>query len=518
MKRMFRASAHAAMLAGVIGFAATESFAGGEVLPTNFVREQLVSFSGSGEPIGFTWLPDTRILMINRTLGKIYLSAVGSTTPVDIHTVANLNATGFERGLLGIAVDPGWPTRPYVYAVYTHTSGFVYLTRFTASGQLTNPASTAITLATPYHVMTDIPDLTVNHQAGTVRFAPDGKLIMSCGDDNNPCLAQDLTTLNGKLLRLDVSTLPSGGSGPPLKSLITPADNPYSGAANANQRLVYSWGHRNPFRLTVDPATGDVYVGDVGESTQEEVDRVSRTAPGLNYGWPEYEGTSFYNWSTCGDGGTFEAPIYSYNHSGSGNTVIAGPRMRYRSGSFSFPADYDGSVFVVEFYEGWIRRLVPSGANWVIAPPVAGQPTPESWGTGFDFTTDLQMGADGALYFCRMSGGLQRGVHRIRPVSVTASPEVARVNETELRILSNPWLAGRGGIFFVNPATSFSTLHVYDVTGAVVRSWTKLAAGVQTLGWDGSSERGERIPAGVYFVRLNGVAGETAEQKLTILE
>src|SRR6185436_11356626 len=116
-------------------------------------------------------------------------------------------------------------------------------------GDLTNASDGSLTIdpTTRYDILTDIPDNAFNHNGGTVRFGPDGKLYISIGDDASSCQPQNLTILAGKILRLDISALPAGGGGPPAKSLITPADNPYVGNANANAKLVGYWGLRNPF-------------------------------------------------------------------------------------------------------------------------------------------------------------------------------------------------------------------------------------------------------------------------------
>src|SRR5262245_25869217 len=163
-------------------------------------------------------------------------------------TVPNVNTTGGEQGLLGIAVDPGWPARPYLYVHYDRIGNQINLSRYTVGGDLSFTGNGALTIdpATRFDILTDIPDNATNHNGGTLRFGPDGMLYNSEGDDATGCPALDLTVLNGKILRLDISALPAGGGGPPAKSLITPADNPFVANANANAKLVGYSGLRNP--------------------------------------------------------------------------------------------------------------------------------------------------------------------------------------------------------------------------------------------------------------------------------
>src|SRR5437660_497640 len=95
-------------------------------------------------------------------------------------------------------------------------------------------------------------------------FGPDGMLSLSLGDDGSGCPAQDPTYLAGKILRFDVRSLPTTGTGPPLRSDLAPADNPFSTATSVDQRLVWAYGLRNPFRFAVDLANGSLLLADVG--------------------------------------------------------------------------------------------------------------------------------------------------------------------------------------------------------------------------------------------------------------
>jgi len=490
------------------------------VLPTGFQSQLIVAHTFPGDPIAFAPLPDGRFLIIDRNLGNVRLAPVGSGTSVLIHTIPDVQAAGNEQGLLGIAVDPDWPARPYVYFYYTHTGNVAYLTMYTASGDLTIPTSPNITLGSPFFLFTDLPDVNNYHNSGTLRFAPDKTLLLTLGDDGNLCGAQNLDLFEGKLLRLNVSAMPGAGTGPPPKADLIPPGNPFHGPGDIRQ-LVYAWGLRNPFRFTVDPLSGDLVIGDVGEDAQEEVDILFAASPGSNFGWPQMEGFGEHPCcGLCGQENTFTDPIFAYNHDVPPKAVIAGPRYRYNgSAARRFPPQYDNNIFFAEFYDGWIRRLVNTGGAWAIAPPVPGQPSAANWADGLAFHSDIQQGSDGALYLMRMFGN-SRGIYRISaPVGVGADPNLASSSGT-LQIEPSPLRAGQSArIHWSGTQAIPAALVVQDVSGRIVRKIPVHASDSAALDlvWNGLSDRGERLSSGVYFFRLESSADVIASAKVVIL-
>lgn len=488
-------------------------------LPTGFQLELIVNHPFPGDPTGFATLPDGRFVIIDRTMGQVRLAPVGSGTSVLIHTIPDVQGAGNEQGLLGVAVDPDWPARPYLYFYYTHIGNVAYLTMYTASGDLTTPTSPNITLASPFHVFTDLPDANNFHNSGTLRFAPDGMLLLTLGDDGNPCGAQNLDLFVGKMLRMDISLMPQGGSGPPPKTDLIPTGNPFPGPG-VIQQLVYAWGMRNPFRFTIDPQTGDVVIGDVGFDTQEEMDYLAAADPGDNYGWPQLEGFAIQTCcGTCGQGNEFTDPIYAYTHDALPKAVIAGPLYRYDgSAPRAFPASYDGSIFVAEFYDGWIRRLVFTGGAWTIAPPVPGQPSAVNWADGLAFHSDIQQGADGAIYMMKMFGA-NRGIYRISaPVGLGAEPNLA-ATAGSLSIEPSPIRSGQSARIRWSGARAVPTaIVVQDVSGRAVRRMDLHGAdSVVDLVWNGLSDRGTALAAGVYFFHLESSEGVLGSTKVVLL-
>ena len=488
-----------------------------QMAPQGFTFEQVLFPPFGGAPIGFAFLPDERVLVIEKNSGIVRVKAADATTSIAKLTIPNVVGTDAENGLLGVAVDPAWPARPYAYFYYNHTSSHCFLTMYTCTGDLTNPSSTNLTFGSPYNILTDVPDNSPVHQAGTLRFGPDGMLYVSQGEDSNPCAAQDLSILGGKILRLDVSSMPGAGTGPPPKADITPVDNPFPGPDD-NARLVYAWGLRNPFRFTVDPVAGDLFIGDVGAMAWEELDRVE--SGGENFGWPLLE--ALEPWTpcsacTCGVGNTFTDPIHYYPHDLI-HSIIGGPMYRpVPGGPANFPAEYDGSVFYVRHYEGYIRRLVETPEGWEIAPPVPGQPSPLNWAEGLLYFSDFQVGPDGAMYLMKASSGNQRGLWRIAPSGPSGAELAASAAKHELIAVPNPASAFAGTELRWS-GFRLRSIRVFDAAGREVRA---LGVDAQepggTLHWDGRRSDGSPVPAGVYFLRARKVDGGEVTAKVSLV-
>lgn len=488
---------------------------GAPTVPYGFVAERVVEEPFSGSPTGFAFLPDGRPLIVERNGGGVRVAAVGSSHSFLIATIPNVVFDG-ERGLVGVDVDPSWPARPYLYFFYSRADGKNVVEMRTASGDLTNPSSTSVTLASPY-VLLEIPDTSPIHNSGTLRFGPDTMLYVSVGDDEFRCDAQDLTSLGGSILRLDVSAMPGAGTGPPAKSEITPDDNPFLTHPDEDARLVWAWGFRNPFRFDIDAPSGDLFIGDVGYLAWEEIDHLPfSSGGGQNYGWPLLEGGSGPPFGdTCGQGNVLTSPVYTYLHVAGIYAVIGGPLYRATiSSAVSLPPSYDGSYFFADWGQQWLRRLVQSRGAWQLAPPVAGQPSPENWAQGLGAVTDLQTGPDGALWFAVQVG--ERGLWRIARSLPTDVVDLG-VSAHTVRAVPNPARAGEPVRFHgSDERTSIAQLEIADVMGRRIASFQSDAApGVFV--WDGLVLGGVPAPSGVYFFRTTSSSGESAAGRVTIL-
>ncbi len=219
--------------------------------------------TGLAWPIALAFASDGRVFYAERNSGAIRIIENGAVLPTPFYTLSNTDASG-ERGLLGLALDPGFPTTPYVYAYQTYDDGangtYNRIVRIQASGDIGVSAT----------VILRMPNLSgaLNHNGGVIAFGPDGKLYAVVGENANPSFSQSGTTVLGKVLRMN-----SDGS--------PPSDNPFFGSLSWDN-LIYTYGHRNMFGLTWHPVTGRAYVTENGPNCNDEVNLL---AAGSNYGW-----------------------------------------------------------------------------------------------------------------------------------------------------------------------------------------------------------------------------------------
>jgi glucose/arabinose dehydrogenase len=468
-----------------------------QTVPTGFVVDTVIS-SGLQAVHDFCFLPDGRVLLANRAgLVQIWAGA----TPATVGTVPNVE-TGSERGLLGIAADPNFASNGYIYVWYSSSvDAFMHLDRFTCTGDLANPTSTLVSFATASRrvVLGVVPDNNFNHNGGSPRFGPDGMLYQSIGDDAVSCQAQVLTSQQGCILRMDVSTLPAGGSTvAPTYSSLDPGDNPLSANADFSQ-LVLAYGLRNPVRMEIDQATGNIYIGDVGQNAVEEYSEYVYVVGALqlvNFGWPWREGNNSY--ITCsGSMPAVVAPIAAVPQSGtSWRSVMGGPRYRNQTGgAYNFGAAYEGNAFYLDYFAGDVRRLVNSG-TWSAAPAVPGQPNATNWSNNWVGAVSFRQGPDGGIWVSHHSGTYPSTggtLKRIRPLGPTnsvvaisgggqvgliseafATPLVARVLDTN----SNPLPGGTVNFAVVGGATLSTTNPVIaDANGYAQTSATATSTG-----------------------------------------
>jgi glucose/arabinose dehydrogenase len=500
----------------LVANAATAQFA----LPTDFVDELVVA--GLHQPVGMAFLPDGRLLVVERQTAQVRLIVNGALAAVDpVVTVPDVDASYGEEGLLGVAVDPGWPDRPYVYVQFTVDGApFNRISRFTAMGDLGFTGDGSITLdpSSRYDVI-EPPRPAEYHNGGTLRFGPDGMLYSSLGDAT-ACNSQLPWEIWGKILRLDVSGLPPGPGGPAPPALITPSDNPFALSPDPDARMVWHFGLRNPFRFGIDAATGDMVIADVGGSEREELNYSA--VPGDNFEWPIYEGEvpgpyvcQFF------DSTRFRGPIHSYDHSE--GTAVTG-NVIYRpppSATQPFPPEYDGDIFFCDFSSSWLRRLKRTGETWSMAS-APGQPNATDWGLGADWVSDLVIASDGTLWCCRLGTDNGNGLGQIRRIRYagTVSVPPPTLSPAEFRAPFPSPSHGSVAFDVVLAADATMSLSVHDVTGRRVRALVAAdtrSAGPHRVSWDGRDGGGRRVAPGVYLARLS-VAGHSIDRRLVLLD
>ena len=319
--------------------------------------------------------------------------------------VETSDTIGDERGLLGMAFHPDWPVVEEVFVAYVASGGSPYLdrvSRFTLDGGgLVDEASEEILL--------NIDDFATNHNGGMIAFGRDGMLYVGTGDGggaNDPWdNGQTTQTLLGKMLRIDVDTVTS-----PLPYGL-PADNPFL-ADPGYAPEIYAVGLRNPWRWSFDRATGDLWVGDVGQSELEEVDVI---AAGGNYGWNTYEGTDCYDDTdgACAHGG-FSPPVLQYRHTAGRTAIIGGyvydgsaiPELR---GTYVFGDGSSAEIFQLLFDDqGRARDVDDPGVTLI--------------GSG-EYISAFSEDADGELYVLRVETNRIERLVPAGPPAPTAFPQ-----------------------------------------------------------------------------------------------
>jgi hypothetical protein len=253
--------------------------------------------------------------------------------------------SGGEQGLLSIAFHPGFASHRYLYAAYTRSSdGALVVSRFTAS----SPTATSVSSATEL-VLLVVPHPTeTNHNGGQLAFGRDGYLYISTGDGGgggDPFgNAENLRSLSGKLLRIDVNRVCSG-----LRYCV-PSTNPFVTSSTTRHEIL-DYGLRNPWRFSFDRTNGTLWIGDVGQNNWEEIDHAS-TAGGLDFGWSCREGLAIYNSARCTIGSRtrhITAPVAVYGHSDGSCAVIGGfdydgPKYAFARGLYVY-TDYCTGTF-----------------------------------------------------------------------------------------------------------------------------------------------------------------------------
>jgi glucose/arabinose dehydrogenase len=286
---------------------------------------------GLGRPVDLKHAGDGsgRLFVVEQP-GRIRILQDGALLSEPFLDIRDLvNDRGNEQGLLGLAFSPQYPSDGRFYVNYTGANGATVVARYSVSGDpnRADPASAQVILqvAQPF----------ANHNGGNLVFGPDGYLYIGLGDGGSAGdpqgNAQRLDTLLGKMLRLDVS------QGDPYS---VPPDNPFVGEAGARPEI-WAYGLRNPWRYSFDRATGDLYLGDVGQNAYEEINfQPADSRGGENYGWNFMEGAHPYRGQPP-DG--LVLPIAEYSRDGgcsvTGGYVYRGALLPELNGVYLF-GDY----------------------------------------------------------------------------------------------------------------------------------------------------------------------------------
>jgi glucose/arabinose dehydrogenase len=304
--------------------------------PDAYTWETVVS--GLERPVNLQHADDERLFIIEK-VGRIRILQAGNLLgPAFLDISDRVGSGGSEQGLLGLAFHPRYAENGFFFVNYTDKNGDTVIARYqvTADPNLADPNSEVVLL--------NVDQPFQNHNGGVLAFGPDGYLYAGLGDGGSGGdpfgNAQNLNTFLGKILRLDVDS---------AQPYAVPPDNPFGDE-------IWAYGLRNPWRFSFDQLTGDLYIGDVGQNSWEEIDFVPAGAPGgMNFGWNIMEGTHPYN---GGPQDGLVPPVAEYGH-GQGRCSVTGGYV-YRG---TMP-EWNGVYFYGDYCSGTVWGLIHSDGGW----------------------------------------------------------------------------------------------------------------------------------------------------------
>ena len=340
--------------------------------------------TGFSHPVFVASPPDDTRLFILEQTGRIKIisnPAIGTVLPTPFLDLSSRIQIGDfsdeERGLLGLAFAPDYATSGLFYVLYVETPdyptpGDVVVARFQVSADPNEAAPATEELIFRMAKPSAQPNTSeAYHNGGTIAFGPDGLLWVATGDgggwfgnDPNNC-AQNVGSPLGKILRINPALVPANGVTVPGGAAC-----PQLPATNAIE--IWATGLRNPYRFSFDSLTHDLYIGDVGEDTHEEVDVLAASAlggAGPNFGWRAFEGNEQNSLrcpgdTLCSQAASVKFPVHEYAHVGNGcGGAITGGAV-YRGSDPTI----EGHYFYSDYCQGFIRSFVWDGGGGITNP------------------------------------------------------------------------------------------------------------------------------------------------------
>ena len=403
-------------------------------LPPGFIDKPVAT--GLEIPTAFSALPDGRIAIAEKS-GVVRLLVDGSLLAEPLIDISDRVNDYYERGLLGLAVDPDFEQNGFIYLLFTYENDSAdyegpktgRLSRFTVEGNEASISSEEVILGTANGAGCAVlppgadclPAESSSHTVGAVEFASDGMLFVTNGDGAPYTSAnllalrsQNVDSFAGKLLHVTRS-----GEGLPTNPF-------YDGDVHSNRSKVWAYGLRNPFRFDLRGGTVP-FVGDVGSNAWEEIN-VARS--GANLGWPCYEGDvrlpryeSFAGCQTLYDEGpdAVTLPLAKYARPTTGAAIMGGA---FYTGS-SYPREYRGAYFFADHIASSLSYITVDDDDALEDGPVP-------FASGLNGPVDLYVGQTGDLYYLAINTG---ELHRIR---YTTSPGAEFSDATVLQAGANP--------------------------------------------------------------------------------
>lgn len=366
-----------------------------EQIPTSTATAQLVDpttlsleleqiATGLDTPVFATHAGDGsgRLFVVEKPGRIVVLGSDGQLEGTFLDIEDRVGSGSSEQGLLGLAFHPQFVENGRLFVYYTDKNGDTVISSFEANDERSaaDPASEVVLLTQEQPAS--------NHNGGMLAFGPDGMLYAGLGDGGRAGdpwgNGQSLDTLLGKLLRIDVDD---------SQAVAVPAGNPFVGQEGAKGEI-WAYGLRNPWRFSFDRATGDLWIGDVGQNQWEEINyQPAGSVGGENYGWDLMEGTRCYEADTCDRSGLV-LPVAEYSHGDNGCSV---------TGGYVYRGTAEPSFQGVYFYGDYC-----SGRIWGLARDASGE-----WQNAELLDTGLQLSSfgeteDGEVLVVDLNGAVYR--------------------------------------------------------------------------------------------------------------
>ncbi len=432
---------------------------------------------GFSNPVEMQNVGDDRLFIVEKRGVIEILQLDGTTNPTPFLDIQNIVLTPGgnydERGLLGLAFHPDYINNGYFYVNYIDNFGNTQISRFSVSTSDPNIADPD----SEFQIL-EVEQPYINHNGGCLRFGPEGYLYIGLGDGGSAGdpenRSQNLQTLLGKMLRIDIDN--TEGS----TNYAVPSNNPFVGDPNALDEI-WSYGLRNPWRFSFDPETDELWIGDVGQGSKEEIDRAAAGVSGQNYGWRCYEGNQEYNTSGCPMEFDLTFPVAEYSHSG-GNCSITGGYV-YRGEIYE---NFSGIYFYADFCSGEIGTIDQSN-NQINHGPYNG-----SWVSfGEDKNKELYIIDNfGSIY--KIGGNiLSTTDFNISTVSIYPNPASNTLN---IKSSNNSFI---------------KNISIYDLKGSI--ALTKNISGLTETNISINS-----LQSGIYMVKVTSTKGLSIIKKLIV--
>lgn len=428
--------------------------------------------SGFSNVVEITHPPaDSRMFIVQKTGAIKILNTSGTVNATNFLTLTTATiSTGSERGLLGLAFHPDYATNGYFYVNYTNTAGNTVVSRYTVSANANVADATSafpiITITQPYS----------NHNGGNIKFGPDGYLYIGMGDGGSAgdpgARAQNINENLGKILRLDVDSASPYG---------IPPTNPYVGIAGNDE--IWSVGMRNPWKYSFDMENDDMWIADVGQGTNEEINHMTApVSPGLNFGWKCYEGNSVYTAGCAVAGTTYTFPVASYTHAGGACSITGG--YVYRG---SLYPNLVGKYVFADYCTDKIGYVDGAGSaiTWTAAFATGGITT-----FGQDINGEMFVGGEGATTLFKL---------------VDTSLGINTFEKANFQLLPNP---AAEEVFIKSTGLNFpAVVSIYDISGKLLLN--------QSLNEE-TAITTSSLKTGLYMVSVRDNNGVVLNSKLSI--